>query len=248
MSERDNETFDLDDEFLAGPPEDGTDYDRLLDRVDKRVRNQGKRGKAAWSRLEEVLADQQARERPERLRRRAVETSAARRRAPISSARGIEFAGAPSAAGMPRRIASDPASSAWIVLKFGGTSVSSSAELEQHRKRLRPRVPQAGRACSSSIPPSPASPTVSSASWMPPSARRRKTSCARSKSVTGGSPANWAFRSEPRVERALRRAARDRSRRGAGARGQRPHPRARHGERRADGDPSRRATSSTPWP
>ena len=57
MSERDNETFDLDDEFLTSPTEDGTDYDRLLDRVDKRVRTQGKRGKAAWSRLEEVLAD-----------------------------------------------------------------------------------------------------------------------------------------------------------------------------------------------
>ena len=57
MSERDNESFDLDDEFLSGPTEDGTDYDRLLDRVDKRVRNQGKRGKAAWSKLEEVLAD-----------------------------------------------------------------------------------------------------------------------------------------------------------------------------------------------
>jgi hypothetical protein len=58
MSERDNENFDLDDEFLTTPPEDGTDYDRLLDRVDKRARNQpGKRGKAAWSRLEEVLAD-----------------------------------------------------------------------------------------------------------------------------------------------------------------------------------------------
>lgn len=57
MSERDNETFDLDDEFLNSAPEDGTDYDRLLDRVDKRVRTQGKRGKAAWSKLEEVLAD-----------------------------------------------------------------------------------------------------------------------------------------------------------------------------------------------
>jgi len=58
MSERDNASFDLDDEFLTGATtEDGTDYDRLLDRVDKRVRNQGKRGKAAWSRLEEVLAD-----------------------------------------------------------------------------------------------------------------------------------------------------------------------------------------------
>ena len=57
MSERDNESFDLDDEFLSGPVEDGTDYDRILDRVDKRVRTQGKRGKAAWSKLEEVLAD-----------------------------------------------------------------------------------------------------------------------------------------------------------------------------------------------
>jgi hypothetical protein len=57
MAERDNEGFDIDDEFLSTPPEDGTDYDRLLDRVDKRARTQGKRGKAAWSRLEEVLAD-----------------------------------------------------------------------------------------------------------------------------------------------------------------------------------------------
>ena len=56
MSERDNESFDLDDELLNNT-EDGTDYDRLLDRVDKRARNQGKRGKAAWSKLEEVLAD-----------------------------------------------------------------------------------------------------------------------------------------------------------------------------------------------
>jgi hypothetical protein len=57
MSERDNESFDLDEEFLGNVPEDSTDYDRLLDRVDKRVRNQGKKGKAAWSKLEEVLAD-----------------------------------------------------------------------------------------------------------------------------------------------------------------------------------------------
>lgn len=56
MAERDNENFDIDEEFLA-EAEDNTVYDRLLDRVDKRVRNQGKRGKAAWSRLEEVLAD-----------------------------------------------------------------------------------------------------------------------------------------------------------------------------------------------
>ena len=59
MSERDNENFDLDDEFLNNAPEDGTDYDRILDRVDKRVRTQGKRGKAAWSRVEDVLAERQ---------------------------------------------------------------------------------------------------------------------------------------------------------------------------------------------
>ncbi|MGH8207631.1 MAG: hypothetical protein ACRETK_12725, partial [Steroidobacteraceae bacterium] len=47
---------DLDEEFLV-EAEDSTDYDGLLARVDKRVRAQGKRGKAAWSRLEEVLAE-----------------------------------------------------------------------------------------------------------------------------------------------------------------------------------------------
>ena len=56
MSERDTESFDLDEEFLA-EAEDSTDYDGLLARVDKRARAAGKRGKAAWSRLEEVLAD-----------------------------------------------------------------------------------------------------------------------------------------------------------------------------------------------
>jgi hypothetical protein len=59
MSERDNESFDIDEEFLA-EAEDSTDYDRMLDKVERRVRAQPgtpKRGKAAWSRLEEVLAD-----------------------------------------------------------------------------------------------------------------------------------------------------------------------------------------------
>lgn len=56
MAERDAESFDLEDEFV-GESEDNTVYDRLLARVDKRVRTQGKRGKAAWSRLEEVLDD-----------------------------------------------------------------------------------------------------------------------------------------------------------------------------------------------
>lgn len=56
MPERDSESFDIDEEFLSGA-EDGTEYERLLDKVDKRVHTQGKRGKAAWSRLEEILAD-----------------------------------------------------------------------------------------------------------------------------------------------------------------------------------------------
>jgi hypothetical protein len=58
MAERDTETFDLDEEFLNSADEN-SDYDRLLDRVDRRVRPKpgDKRGKAAWSRLEEVLAD-----------------------------------------------------------------------------------------------------------------------------------------------------------------------------------------------
>ena len=57
MSERDSERFDLVDEFLA-EQEDGNDYDRLLDRVDKRTRDKTKKvGKAAWSKLEEVLAE-----------------------------------------------------------------------------------------------------------------------------------------------------------------------------------------------
>jgi len=57
MSERDSERFDIDDEFLA-EQEDSNDYERLLDRVDKRTRDKTKKGgKAAWSKLEEVLAE-----------------------------------------------------------------------------------------------------------------------------------------------------------------------------------------------
>ena len=59
MSERDTESFDLDDEFLGEAPEENVDYDRFLERVDKRTRGTApvKKGKAAWSKLEEVLAD-----------------------------------------------------------------------------------------------------------------------------------------------------------------------------------------------
>ena len=55
MPDRENERFDIDEEFLA-EQEDGNDYDRILDKVDKRARDEGKKGKAAWSKLEEVLA------------------------------------------------------------------------------------------------------------------------------------------------------------------------------------------------
>ncbi len=62
MSERDADSFDLDDEFLGegAAPDEGSDYDRFLDRVDRRARpTPGKRGRAAWSKVEEVLADKQ---------------------------------------------------------------------------------------------------------------------------------------------------------------------------------------------
>jgi hypothetical protein len=53
--ERDGETFDLDDEFVAGAEDE--DYDRFIDRVDRRKQAAVKRGKAAWSKLEDVLAE-----------------------------------------------------------------------------------------------------------------------------------------------------------------------------------------------
>ena len=56
MSERDDDHFELDDEFL-NEQEESSDFDRLIiDRVDSRAKPASiKRGKAAWSRLEEVL-------------------------------------------------------------------------------------------------------------------------------------------------------------------------------------------------
>ena len=53
--ERDAEHFDLDQEFTASA-EDVVDYDRFIERVDRR-KPVVKRGKAAWSKLEDVLAD-----------------------------------------------------------------------------------------------------------------------------------------------------------------------------------------------
>ena len=60
ISERDSESFELDDDMLGevAHQDENNDYDRFLDRVERRVRPvPGKRGKAAWSKVEEVLAD-----------------------------------------------------------------------------------------------------------------------------------------------------------------------------------------------
>jgi hypothetical protein len=57
MSEREDEHFELDDEFLADAEAEEPDYDRLLDRVDRKKVKPGTKGKAAWSKLEDVLAE-----------------------------------------------------------------------------------------------------------------------------------------------------------------------------------------------
>jgi hypothetical protein len=57
--ERDGDHFDIDDEFVP-PNEDETDYDRMMERAERRNRAANptvKKGKAAWSKLEDVLAE-----------------------------------------------------------------------------------------------------------------------------------------------------------------------------------------------
>ncbi len=60
MSERDTENFEIDEDLLGevSSQEDNNDYDRFLDRVERRAKPvAGKRGKAACSKVEEVMAD-----------------------------------------------------------------------------------------------------------------------------------------------------------------------------------------------
>jgi SPX domain protein involved in polyphosphate accumulation len=60
MSQRDSENFDIEDEFLNEAAEEPSDYDKFLDKMEKRARPAAqavKKGKAAWSKLEEVLAE-----------------------------------------------------------------------------------------------------------------------------------------------------------------------------------------------
>jgi hypothetical protein len=60
MSEREDEHFDIDDEFL-GEAEESHEFDPLLERAERRPKATAaaKRGKAAWSRVEDVLAERQ---------------------------------------------------------------------------------------------------------------------------------------------------------------------------------------------
>jgi hypothetical protein len=52
--------FDIDDEFL-GEAEEAHEFDPLIERTERRPKAAapGKRGKAAWSRVEDVLAERQ---------------------------------------------------------------------------------------------------------------------------------------------------------------------------------------------
>ena len=58
--ERDDDHFDLDEEFVAETEED-SGYEKFIDPVGRRARPsaaaQAKKGKAAWSKLEDVLAE-----------------------------------------------------------------------------------------------------------------------------------------------------------------------------------------------
>ncbi|MGO9424411.1 MAG: hypothetical protein ACLQAR_14615 [Steroidobacteraceae bacterium] len=60
MSAREDEHFDIDDEFL-GEVEESHEFDPLLERAERRPKAAAvaKRGKAAWSRVEDVLAERQ---------------------------------------------------------------------------------------------------------------------------------------------------------------------------------------------
>ncbi len=61
MSAREDEHFDIDDEFL-GEAEESHEFDPVLERTERRPKTSApatKRGKAAWSRVEDVLAERQ---------------------------------------------------------------------------------------------------------------------------------------------------------------------------------------------
>lgn len=58
MVERDDDHFDLDDDFVAESNEDDQQFDRFIERRPRPDKaNAAKKGKAAWSKLEDVLAE-----------------------------------------------------------------------------------------------------------------------------------------------------------------------------------------------
>jgi hypothetical protein len=59
MVERDDDHFDLDDEFVAENSDEEQNFDRFIDtrRVRPGSAAAAKKGKAAWSKLEDVLAE-----------------------------------------------------------------------------------------------------------------------------------------------------------------------------------------------
>lgn len=61
MMERDDDHFDLDDDFVAESDEGEHSYEKFIDPGGRRARPNAaaaaKKGKAAWSKLEDVLAD-----------------------------------------------------------------------------------------------------------------------------------------------------------------------------------------------
>lgn len=57
MSEREHQHFVIDEEFL-GEAEESHEFEPVMDRSERRAKPPvGKRGKAAWSRVEDVLAE-----------------------------------------------------------------------------------------------------------------------------------------------------------------------------------------------
>ncbi|HJX88794.1 MAG TPA: hypothetical protein VJ277_14600 [Gemmatimonadales bacterium] len=60
MVERDDDHFDLDEDFVAESDESSS-YEKFIDPVGRRARPRAaaaaKKGKAAWSKLEDVLAE-----------------------------------------------------------------------------------------------------------------------------------------------------------------------------------------------
>src|SRR5258707_15807928 len=64
MSEREDEHFDIDDEFL-GEAEEAHDFDPLVERPERRPKAvpAGTRRKAAWTRVADVLAEAQLEKR-----------------------------------------------------------------------------------------------------------------------------------------------------------------------------------------